>query len=346
MKLFDYPEIDLTHEVPMDGWAALKILCHPDHPQHALVKRRTHLVTRTVGARYIQLLQQSTALDITDQLDLGGDQFVETNSPKKALLRNPATDELEAYTFNFDIEDWEAQTQRFGEGSMPDEDSIEAAKLEAMEELEMLNLCGYMVSYWHPFGYWSERKPRLGDLVDVPADLHADIETEEPIENRIPLGVHAIDERYWPDQQPNDVGYTPDPKGHGFRLYDLVDERGTGYSILGDRKGRSMWEVGIWKLAEFGRLQVGEGVSRKYSLRPKRLPDGSYGFTPAQLCKFIVWASKQSFKQPWEWEWITKSISAYSKMDENWEPHSFTSTHTYVTNGRTPGWNGYFRKLA
>lgn len=301
--IFAFPEINLNRVGEMDGWAALKILNTPNHPQRAIVQRRVRLVTRTVGERFIRLRNAREAHNYVaeepeEHNTLGGDQYVD-----------PDTDPLLAW-----LEDYEFDTNRTGRGYLPEPDEIQAAYQEALDEIQMLRLANYRVSHHTGLG-WSSRWPRIGDLVDVPADLHADLETEEPLEERPSAANHLYDDRWFDNHRPNYLGFDPDPIPEIMSLQGIIDERGLELSILADRANRSMWEVGIWKLSEYGQLQVRDAVCRKYRLFPDPV---TRKFTPQKLCKFIVWAHRQQFAQRWEWEWITQAITALHVEEEPW----------------------------
>lgn len=302
------------NEPVMDGWAALKILNTLGHPQRALIQQRVHLVSRTVGERYLRLYNAEQAhnlyKDNPNNCEQGGDQYLDTQSdPDLAWL-----------------EDFEFSTKRTGQGSLPDPEEVEAAYEEALEEITMLKLCKYKVSYYNPVGGWMERWPEIGDLVDVPADLHADLETEEPLESRPSAATHLYDDRWFDNHRPNQLSghFSPDPLFQRISLNDYMQETCNGlansvvFSTLADRKGRNMWEVAIWKLAEYGELQVSASVQRRYNLKPIKGKDGRARFSATQLCRFIMWAHRRRFPNKWEFDWIVKSIYAYHNEPESW----------------------------
>lgn len=313
---FSFSDVSIENEPVMDGWAALKILNTPGHPQREMIQRRVHLVTRVVGERYLRLhwareqaFESQRESNRLLRHDMGGDQYVEL-------------------TENMDwMHDADMSVGSVNNHSIPDESEIDDAREDALQELNMLKLCKYRVSYWNPVSGWQERWPRIGDMVDVPADLHADIETEEPLESRMSAANHLYDDRWFDNHRPNQLAghFSPDPLYERITLFDFTETPGMAgqrnavtFAQIADRKARHMWEVAIWKLAEYGQLQVKESVQRRYGLRPKLVQGMGKRFTPQHLCKFIMWAYHKRFAQSWEFDWIVKSIYVNHMEDEAW----------------------------
>lgn len=288
-KIFEFPEIDLNQE-PMDGWTALKILNTPQHPDRETVQKRVHLVQRRIGEKFIRLKLADSAIHEACQNDFGGDQYIDMNKDD-----NP-----------FDITQYEFATGRFGNNTRPDPEELKTAYEEALDEIRLLKLCNYRVSYHTGLG-WHDRWPKIGDLVDIPADLNTDLESEEPQEARPDAANHLYDDRYFDNHRAGDLGYTADPQYLRLTIADLLEQNQREYVVLADRAEVIPWIVALYKLAEYGWIQVSDSVIRRYGLPQK--------YNLKILSNFIKWAYRKDFKNKWEWEWITKSISVTFEND-------------------------------
>lgn len=306
---FDFPEINLNEPV-MDGWAALKIMNTPGHPQRELIQRRTRFVQRTVGQKYLMLRLKAELA------------FEANNESSRLLRRETGGDQyVDPYSENMDwMHDWDMSTGMIGPGTTPDPEAIQIAREEALEELRMLKLCKYKVSYYHSIGGWKMRWPKLGDLVDVPADLHADLESEEPLESRMGTATHKYDERWFDNHRLNELagGFSPDPIYTRINLEDFAMDNAAVFAELADRKARHPLEVAVWKLAEFGDLQIRQSVQNRYNMRPKRNALLEWVFTPGHVCKFVMWANRKRFARSWEYPWILRSITVLTHEPESW----------------------------
>ena len=302
---------NIKDEPIMDGWACLKILLTPGHPQREIIKSRCHLVTRTVGQRYIMLrdareLAFAAQQTANSYLQYGGDQYIDNEKDEFAEL----------------FEDEDLATGKVNSMSIPDEIDLEDALDDALQEIEMLKLANYKVSYYNPHFGWKERWPRIGDLVDIPADLHSDWESIEPTVEAIdpdgnPPRKFITDERWMNNQRPMPLGYEPDPDFRTITLYQLFDSYGVGYAEIADRKNRNPWEVAVWKLAEYGELYVTKSIQERFNIFPVKDKSGRWVFTPGRLAKFVKQMHSTRFNRDWVWKWITSSIRVTSVEDNH-----------------------------
>lgn len=82
--------------------------------------------------------------------------------------------------------DWQLYTYRPTSTELMDlSDSIHARYLNAVEEVEEYHQKYGGIDWWHPFGYWAERKVRIGDAVQTLSETgDLDLIYGEPEEDR------------------------------------------------------------------------------------------------------------------------------------------------------------------
>lgn len=92
--------------------------------------------------------------------------------------------------------DWQLYTYRPTSQELLDlSDSIHARYLNTLEEIEDYHQRYGGIDWWHPFGYWAERKVRIGDEVQTLSEMSdLDLIYGEPEEDRPDLGFDP--ERY------------------------------------------------------------------------------------------------------------------------------------------------------
>lgn len=261
-----------SKELP-DGWALLKIINTPDHPMNQKLRKTLRFTDRKIGEKFIQLKlkQYSPCYDSDDE-------------------------ESDDYRGVFD----EQPAERV---SLPGRQEVVDAYNDAIEELKMLKAANYKVEYFNEgLQQFLLRRPRIGDTVSIPVDLQTDLEQEEPLDpnQRMKFHNHHSDDRWYPNDRPNQLGFEPDEPIEQITLHDLVQDRFTEYSVIADRKQRLIWEYGLFKMHELGKIIINPTIKQRYNL--------SKDPTINELYRFIRWAYHTPHAEPWRWEWITKGF--------------------------------------